>query len=439
MQNLFNQRKRKHDEGSDVEKQNKRHKEQVGGPESPKIRHSLETRGKDLRIPNGSVTSLQTRKIANLIKALDEALEDDVMDQTLDLIGDEALNQCLDLSKSLSTARSMIIASPSSSSLEQESHDFFNVPQNNPTASTFCITPWKSSTIPTTLPPLPKVFDPTLEESAFIHLGCGSGKPTDLNYERLEWVGDIYLELVATLLISQTFPNMGPGKASQLRERLVKNITLADLSRQYRFDERLRMPVPKFKPGPLEDKTKILGDIFEAYVAAVILSDPVTGFSRAAEWLKGLWGMLIIKDIIQEERNGLKLESPLWKLRGAVDSREEASLSDMTVIPLNPKEHFQKLLGIKGVRIAYKDAGPEKKDPISKMPVFTVGLYLTGLGEKEKMLGIGKAGSKKEAGFKAAEAAMANKKMMKHYLDKRKLIETQRQLEKDALVAQEGC
>ncbi|KAK2624228.1 hypothetical protein QTJ16_006178 [Diplocarpon rosae] len=395
--------------------------------------------GTDPRISNGSAASAQSRKIVNLIKALDEALEEDSMNQTLDLIGDEALNRCLDLRTSLSTARSKIDASPSATSLrEQRSHDFSNVPQNNPTASTFCITPWKSSQIPDTLPPLPKVFDPTLEESSFIHVGCGSGKPTDLNYERLEWVGDIYLELVATLLISQTFPNMGPGKASQLRERLVKNITLADLSRQYRFDERLRMPVPKFQSGPLEDKTKILGDIFEAYVAAVILSDPVNGFTRAAEWLKDLWGMLIIKDIIQEERNGLKLESPLWKLRGAVLSTEEASLSDVTVIPLNPKEHFQKLLGIRGVRIVYKDAGPEKKDPVSKMPVFTVGLYFTGLGEKEKMLGIGKAGSKKEAGFKAAEAAMANKKMMKYYMDKKKLVETQIQLEKDALVAQEG-
>lgn len=240
------------------------------------------------------------QKIANLIRALDEALDEEGMDETLGLIGDDNLSRCLDLRTALKQKKLDIdaaaITSPPASQPQRMSmsHDYQNIPK---TMSAFSLTGWKSSTIPTTLPPLPKILDPTLEASAFTHIGCGSGSPTDLSYERLEWVGDAYVELTATLLISQTFPSFGPGKCAQLRERLVKNVTLAGFSRQYGFDKRVRLPEHFLasKKSPIEEKTKIFGDIFEAYVAAIILADPQNGVMRASEWLKDLWGMTIAK------------------------------------------------------------------------------------------------------------------------------------------------
>lgn len=172
------------------------------------------------------------------------------------------------------------------------------------------ITPWKSSEILNHLPPLPAVLDKTLEEAAFTHTSAGGGKITDITYERLEWVGDTYMELVATLLISQTFPHHNPGKSSQLRERCVKNVTLSEFSYAYGFDKRAKFD----KEFVTKDMTKIMGDIFEAYVAAIILSDPLDGLPRAAAWLKGLWGRTLEKEIRAEEARGITVRNTLSKI-----------------------------------------------------------------------------------------------------------------------------
>ncbi|KAG4430047.1 hypothetical protein IFR05_014470 [Cadophora sp. M221] len=432
MQSLFNRHKRKHDEGAGLEERNKKHKRYSGhhGDES-RISKSMERARIDPRPSvSSSVTPAQSRKIANLIKALDEALEEDGMDQTLDFIGDEALNRCLDLRTSLSSARAKLddgAIRTSSAAREQKSHDFFNVPK---TFSPYSLEPWKSSTIPTTFPPLPKVLDATLEKSAFTHIGCGSGRPTDLSYERLEWIGDAYIELIATLLISQTFPFLLPGKQSQIRERLVKNVTLAEFSRQYGFDKRLSLPDPKIFSVKPPEMTKILGDIFEAYVAAVILSDPQNGVARVSQWLKDIWGMILAKEIIHEERTGFNFESPMWSLRGTQPTEEVQKQ------PITAKERLQHLIGSKGVRLSYKEAAPVQKDPSNKLPLFTMGVYLDGYGENDKMLGTGQANGKKDAGMRAAETAMGNRNLMKVYADKKKLVDAQLQLEQEASDAQ---
>jgi ribonuclease-3 len=366
---------------------------------------------------------------------LDNVLEEDGLDDVMSMVDDETVSRCLDLRKYLSKHKSKIDATsintpPASQPPPKKSHDdFWNPPK---TRSPFSLTPWKSSQIPLILPPLPEVLDPTLEASAFVHVACGSGKLSDLSYERLEWVGDAYVYLISTLLISQTFPSKDPGKCSQMRERLVKNVTLAGYSHQYGFDKRAKLPDYLRKSGKEQDRTKVMGDIFESYVAAVVLSDPADGVRRVSEWLKDIWGMTLAKDILHEERSGMRLDSPLWRLRGKAEPVQPIVGTSQTE-PLNPKLQLQKLLGAKGVLITYRDAAPEKKDPNNKLPLFTVGVYLTGWGEKDKMLASGRANGKKDAGMKAAEMALANKKLMKMYMDKKKLFEEQMELERAAL------
>lgn len=374
----------------------------------------------------------------NLIRALNDALDEDGMDETAQLIGDDNISRCLDLRTALKGKKLDIDTAPISPPASQPnrlsmsmSHDYQNIPK---TISPLSLTPWKSSIISTTLPPAPKILDPTLEASAFTHLGCGAGRPSDLNYERLEWIGDAYLQLISTLLIAQTFPSLMPGKFSHLREMIVKNATLAGYSLKYGFDKRAVLP-EHMSQAPQHEKMKIMGDIFEAYVAAAILSDPENGVIRVSEWLKELWGMTLAKDIIQEERNGEKVDSPLWRLRGHAEPVQP--INSTVNVTLNPKEQLQKMLGSKGVKLHYRDAAPEKKSKETKLPIFTVAVHLEGWGEKDKMLGSGKAGSKKEAGFKAAEMALGNKKLMKVYTDKKKIFDAQMELERQALEQQQ--
>lgn len=302
---------------------------------------------------------------------------------------------------------------------EQTTHD---LSKTNPNI----LTPWTSSSIPATYPELPRILDPTLEKATFTHSGNGSGRSTELNYERLEWIGDAYLYVTSSLLISKTFQALPPGKASQMREMLVKNVTLSEYAKHYGFHTRARLP-PEFsgktKHGPkAQEVTKVMGDIFEAYVGSVILSDPIDGVARASAWLKSLWAMTIAEEIRENERSDQQYDSPLWRLRGADANPEEFAAQ---AAPISDKERLSKAIGARGIKITYKDIGKEYKDPKTSLTMFTVGVYLDGWGEKDKLLGVGTAKGKKEAGNIAARKALEDTERVAGYAEKKRLFNEQ--------------
>ena len=235
-------------------------------------------------------------------------------------------------------------------------------------------------------------------------------------------MGDAYVELISTLLISSTFTALPPGKSAQLRELIVKNETLASYARQYDFQSKARLP-PEFSPsyfgGAIRPKdkevVKVFGDMFEAYVAAVVLSDPQHGVDRVASWLKSLWAKTLSKQINDHERQ----------------NRSENS-------SVNSKVLLTQRIGAKGVNIIYKDAGPETKDPVTGLKLFSIAVYLTGWGEQNKELGAGRALSKKDAGTKAAEAALRNKKLISIYEDKKKAFDERMRVEKERATIKTG-
>ena len=306
--------------------------------------------------------------------------------------------------------------------------------------------PWKASEIPKELPPLPPVRDEDVEAEAFRHPGMVS-VTGGRSYERLEWLGDAYLELIATIIIDRTFSDLPSGRCSQLREQLVRNITLADYFRRYDLNKKATLPPEMFKVGPGrgrsadKDLTKTQGDMFEAYVAAVIVSDPKEGLANCANWLKALWSTTIPDRIIQVQRGlprseGYHSKAPGGELRlpegrprveqrnpnvEAGDSKPSVTnAQEGTVKHRTPKEELATLVVVKGVKVEYKDKpGKEKKDRNMNLPLFTIGAYLTGWGEQDKLLGWGSSINKKEAGHLAAKMAIDNRKMLKVYQQKK--------------------
>ncbi|TAQ90795.1 hypothetical protein B7494_g842 [Chlorociboria aeruginascens] len=374
---------------------------------------------------------LRSAKIAHLMSALDDVLVESELDEVLRTIGEEALNQCVDLRASLRRRNIQPVVeinTPPSS----RSHDTPNLAK---IMSATNITPWTASSISQNLPPLPAILDPTLEVAAFTHSGCANGRIGVLSYERLEWVGDSYIYVISTLLIAQTFPSFSPGKCSQLRERLVKNITLAGFARRYNFSVRAKLPNSFTENtayrASADEANKVMGDIFEAYVAAVVLSDPLNGIARVYEWLKCLWAMTLAKEIMDEVEKGEPFDNPMWRLRGNTDPVE----NPMAAGPRkrNAKEQLAAMIGGRSILITYKDIAPERKDKETKLPLFTVGVYLDGYNEKNMQLGWGTAHGKKEAGMKAAEMALANQKMIKSLNEKKKFHDLQREMETKAL------
>ncbi|KAI1449436.1 ribonuclease III [Annulohypoxylon stygium] len=283
---------------------------------------------------------------------------------------------------------------------------------------------WTPDDIPTSgLPPLPPILNPTLEQAALTHSGMVM-KPTEMSYERLEWIGDAYLYLMSTSFIYQTFPNLGPGRSSQLRERLIKNEALSDFTVQYGINKRTKFPAEFDLNGRVggsltsqNTRRKVLGDVFEAYVAAVILSDP-EGLSRVSPWIKSLWSTKIAKEIKEQSRVQSFLAA--GPTNDSSKSGNDGGNQKAPKQELHPKVLLSQALGAVGVKISYNDVGQPKLDKVSgKLPLYTVGVFLDGLGEKNLQLGIGSALSKKEAGANAALAALQSKKMIRRLQRKR--------------------
>ncbi|KAL2759673.1 hypothetical protein ACRALDRAFT_1074131 [Sodiomyces alcalophilus JCM 7366] len=277
-----------------------------------------------------------------------------------------------------------------------------------PVPSPLLLTPFQPEDIASSLPPLPPILDPTLEKAVFTHAGMAKIQKSQLNYDRLEWLGDAYSEMISSTVLFSTFGRASSGRLSQLRELLICNANLGRYAAKYDLMKRVHLS-EEFKNS--KDAKKIPGDVFEAYVAAVILSDPENGLSRVGEWLKALYSMTL-KDQIREL-------SRKPEMRHVVEmDREQKNPVEEEVLP---KQRLSTLLAVQGIKLRYEDdkGGPKKDKYNKRLNVFTVNLYLDGWGEKNKWLGKGTDLNKKAAGQKAAQMALDNVALMKKYRDKK--------------------
>jgi ribonuclease III len=288
------------------------------------------------------------------------------------------------------------------------------------------------SILPTPLPPLPTISD-AYAKPTFTHPNLAPGEYTSKtpnkattttstptthpdpstmqSYDRLEFLGDAYLEVIATRLIWTRFASaMAPGRLASTRESLVKNETLAAFAVAYGFDRRMRIEEGG-QPTTRLAQVKLWGDVFEAFVASVVLSGGgggeesstvdhhqqqqqqqdqpqpqprKSGFEIAEDWLALLWEPLLVA-AAEKDRNALP--GAQWK------------------------EGLRKMIGAKGVRIDYVD---ERKPLIGKgIETYFVGVFLTGWGYENQHLGSGQALSKKAAGMAAAKDAVENSSVVK--------------------------
>lgn len=290
-----------------------------------------------------------------------------------------------------------------------------------PTLSPLLVEPWRAADIPSELPPLPKIQDSEIESQVFRHPGLAGGP----SYERLEWLGDAYLEMIATTLIFQTFTTTPSGRCSQIREQLIRNVTLAEYFRNYKMDQKAKLPQDVALSGSRnprgrssdKDLIKTQGDMFEAYVAGIIVSDPTDGLAVAANWLRALFSTSIKDQIMRNEAGS------------SSSGNDKTSQSNFP-----PKDQLARLIGWKGIVLEYRDMPGEQKDENLGLPLYTVGVYLTGWGEQKKLLGTGTALKKKEAGQNAATMALGNKELMRTYeLRKQALAEKLKEMQSKTL------
>lgn len=263
----------------------------------------------------------------------------------------------------------------------------------------------KASDGSTVLPALPPIKDPSLTAAPFTHrssLSYNRGPQTtqDLTYERLEILGDAYLELVASRLLFSRYSHLAAGQQSQLRELLVKNETLAEFSKRYGFELRVKADDLQGMRESAKDKgnkglNKVLADVFEAYVAAVVLSDAEEGFAVVEAWLTALWAPKLLAATKADRTYVPLTHSESADPRTVYNPAAKAELQQRIVDHAVTKLSYE----------VYKESEELKGDRLGQNRHF-IALYLTGYGYERKLLGKGEGKNKVEAGNWAATEAM---------------------------------
>ena len=140
------------------------------------------------------------------------------------------------------------------------------------------------------------------------------GIPTN---ERLEFLGDSVLGLVVTQELYTTFPDLDESKLSPLRSGVVNTKALAQIARDLKLGEYLRIGKGEESSGG-RDKNSILADSLEALVGAIYLDQ---GFDKTSKIILNWFRPVIThanemgvgvdaKTALQELAASLALSSP---------------------------------------------------------------------------------------------------------------------------------
>ena len=183
--------------------------------------------------------------------------------------------------------------------------------------------------------------------------------------ERLEFLGDAVLELIATMYLYVKYPEKTEGELTGWRASLVNSIILSDAAKELHFEDFLLL-----SSGEEKEKGKsrkyILSDTFEAFIGALYLDQ---GYDAAKKFIEER----LIKNHIAEI-----IEKKLYK--------DPKSLF---------QERAQEIVNITPSYQVLEETGPDH------MKHFIVGAFLN-----DEMVAKGEGTSKHEAELRAAEEGL---------------------------------
>ena len=125
---------------------------------------------------------------------------------------------------------------------------------------------------------------------AFVHTSFQKENENEQSYERLEFLGDSVLSFATSLYLFFNFPNYSEGQMSKLKQLMVRKETLIDLSKETGISKFLKLG--SSEKNNKKEKERILGDIFESFLAALYLEKGEKGVSKFLNltlfnWVKG--------------------------------------------------------------------------------------------------------------------------------------------------------
>ncbi len=167
----------------------------------------------------------------------------------------------------------------------------------------------------------PQLLTCALTHSSFVNEYTGADEPSD--NERLEYLGDAVLGLVAADLLYRRYPHLDEGSLTQLRAAIVKAEALARFAQQVQLGRFLRLGVGEERTGGRE-RESMLSHGFEAVIGAIYLD---RGMAAVTDFLTPLLQALLnevldqrlhldARSELQERLQARRQPQPSYRLRG---------------------------------------------------------------------------------------------------------------------------
>lgn len=126
------------------------------------------------------------------------------------------------------------------------------------------------------------------------------------NNERLEFLGDSIVNMVIAEHLYQHFEKAREGQLSRLRARMVKGVTLAEIGREFKLGQYLRLGSGELKSGGFR-RESILADAIESIIGAIYLdSDFYTCREQVLRWFEHRLKRLDIQDTQKDPKTRLQ-------------------------------------------------------------------------------------------------------------------------------------
>lgn len=173
--------------------------------------------------------------------------------------------------------------------------------------------------------------------------------------ERLEFLGDAVLGLIASEALVQSFPGWSEGQLSRSRARLVNGHSLEAAARRLDLGGHLRLGKGEEKTGGRE-KSALLANAFEAVLAAIYLDG---GIEPAREFLR----RTLLGETLEGRGEGLAESDRKSALQEFLQGRGRPPAEYRTVGESGPDHQKQFMIEIwlNGERLA-EGSGNTKKD-----------------------------------------------------------------------------
>lgn len=184
--------------------------------------------------------------------------------------------------------------------------------------------------------------DPKLLEEALTHRSAGAG-----HNERLEFLGDAVLSLVAAGELYRRRPNAPEGDLSRLRAALVRERTLAEIAGEVDLGAHLRMGAGERRSGGFR-RASTLADGLESVIGAIYLD---AGFGAAQTLV-----LRLLQSRLDTLPDADSLKDPKTRLQEWLQGRSRP-LPHYTLIDSSGAPHVRRFV----VRCALADA-PEHSD-----------------------------------------------------------------------------